>query len=310
VLGDLIAKVSQMPFEEYVKVNILQPLGMTSSTHFRENVPHNLTLTPHVSDLTTHMSEIYPYNRSHAPSSTLHSSAAEMNLWAMTNLNLGLLSHAAILRSSTYSEMWNPRMTVGEPGRSEKCVGLGWFIDVYRGLQTYYHSGQDVGFSTYFILIPERSVGVTILCNATPAPVEKIAFGILDILLGIEPGSIIPSVMIQLGKVYLEGGLEAMKARYADLKESYPREYDFGVDALLETSSALLDGNHNAQAIDILNFALELFPGHAGSYEMLARAYFQSEDMKQVMHYAQRSLEIEPNNPFLRQQMGMFGSTD
>jgi CubicO group peptidase (beta-lactamase class C family) len=299
VLGDLIAKVSKMPFEEYVKANILDPLEMPSSTHFRKNVLANLGVAPHVNDLTTRVSEIYPYHRAHAPSSTLHSSAAEMNLWAAANLS----GKAKVLQPATLVDMWKPRAAVGKPERPDKRVGLGWFIDTHRGLQTVYHSGRDVGFCTYFILIPEQAIGVTILCNTSPTPVEEIALGILDILLGYAPAPIKPLAMTELGAAYRDGGPVAMRARYTELKSRSPQEYDFGMDGFLDVCSTLLDGGRNPEAIDILNFALPLFPNHAGGYELLARACFQNGDMEGAMRSAQRSLEIEPNNPFLRQQV-------
>jgi CubicO group peptidase (beta-lactamase class C family) len=306
VLGDLVAKVSHMPFEDYVKANILDPLEMKTSTHFRKNVPPSLSVIPHASDLTTRVSEIYPYHRAHAPSSTLHSSAAEMNLWAAANLS----GEANILLPATLADMWKPRAAVGKPNRPDKRAGLGWFIDAHRGLRTIYHSGQDVGFCTYFILMPEQGIGVTVLCNTSPAPVEEVAFEILDILLGHQPNPIKPPVMTQLGAVYLESGLDGMRARYAELKSKSPQEYDFNMGGFLKVNDALLDEGRNAQAIDILKFALELFPDDAGGYELLARAYFQSGDMEGAMRCAQRSLEIEPNNPFLQQQIGQLGSVE
>jgi len=98
-----------------------------------------------------------------------------------------------------------------------------------------------------------------------------------------------------------------MRARYAELKSTSPQDYDFDMGGFLKTSGALLDEGQNVAAMDILNFALGLFPDHAGGYELLARAYFQSGDMEGAMRSAQRSLEIEPNNPFLRGQIGQLG---
>ena len=304
MLGDLIAKVSGVSFEAYVAANILDPLEMKTCTHFRKNVPSSLAVTPHVSDLATRVSEIYPYHRAHAPSSTLHSSAAEMNLWAAANLS----GEANVLLPATLADMWNPRAAVGKPDRPDKRAGLGWFSDSHRGLRTVYHSGQDVGFCTYFILIPEQGIGVTVICNTSPAPVEEVAFGILDILLGYQPDAIKPPVMTQLGAAYLESGLDGMRARYAELKSNSPQDYDFDMGGFLKVSGAFLDEGQNAQAMDILNFALELYPDHAGGYELLARACFQSGDMAGAIRAAQRSLEIEPNNPFLRGQIGRLGS--
>jgi len=48
VLGDLIARVSGMSFDDYVEANILKPLGMSSSTLlFKKATPQNsLPATP------------------------------------------------------------------------------------------------------------------------------------------------------------------------------------------------------------------------------------------------------------------------
>lgn len=303
VLGYLVAKISKKPFEEYVKANILVRLDMSSSTHFRKNVPPDLAVVPHVIDLTTHVSDIYPYNRAHAPSSTLHSNVREMNRWATANINRGILSAITILHPSTYDEMWKPHSAVGKPDRPGKSAGLGWFIDRRQGYKIVYHSGHDVGFSTFFLLVPERSIGITVLCNTAPAPAEEIAFGILDILLGVEPDPLKPSVMLQLGEVYAEKGLVAMQAHLEGLIDKHSHEFDFGIGGFLGVSSALLDGNQNVQAIEILTFALQLFPNSAAGHELLARAFFQAGNFEEALLCAQRSLMIEPGNAFLRQQI-------
>src|SRR5262249_10257398 len=50
VLGDLIAKVSGMTFEDYVRINILEPLGMKSSTLLVKQASPSLLTSPHVMD--------------------------------------------------------------------------------------------------------------------------------------------------------------------------------------------------------------------------------------------------------------------
>jgi CubicO group peptidase (beta-lactamase class C family) len=81
VLGDLIAKLSGQSFEAYMRMHLLHPLGMSTSTFFKHEVPPELAMTPHVSVPQIMLSPVYPYHRAHAPSSTLHSSALEMCHW-------------------------------------------------------------------------------------------------------------------------------------------------------------------------------------------------------------------------------------
>lgn len=299
VLGDVIAKVSGKCFEDLVEAEIFLPLKMFSSSFLSPTLPEDKVAAPHLIDLGTHVSPIYPYHRAHAPSSTLHATIEDMNRWAIAVLN----RKSGILKEATFDAMWQPQMSVGQIGRSDKYSGLGWFIDRRRNLKLLYHSGSDVGFTTYFLLVPEKSIGITVLCNTAPAPVEEIAFGILDEALGFEPSMIKAPVMLPLGTAYLAGGLAALQARYAELKDEGSQDYDFGLNGFLNAAASMLDNQQNSQAIDVLSFSLELFPESAKAYEMLARAYFQCGNFEQAMQSAWRSLALEPDNPFLRQQV-------
>ena len=187
-LGDVIAKVSGMSFDDYVKRHILDPAGMAESSFLKpEHLPGNWA-APHVRVLTSLAWAGYPYNRMHGPSSTLHSSALEMCYWAIVNLNRGQFRGSRILSPSSYDLLWQPRAQAGE-GRQ---VGLSWFLGEYRGEKTVEHGGGDIGFNTYFVMLPDKRAAVAVLCNLIPAPVEKIAHSALDILLGYEPPPSLP----------------------------------------------------------------------------------------------------------------------
>jgi CubicO group peptidase (beta-lactamase class C family) len=72
VLGDLIAKVSGVSFEQYVREHIFTPLEMAESSFFFPEVKPALRTSPHIGSPPT-VSPVYPYNRMHAPSGTLNS---------------------------------------------------------------------------------------------------------------------------------------------------------------------------------------------------------------------------------------------
>ena len=48
ILGDLISKVSKMPFEQFIKQNILDPLGMVRSTILFKELDKTLMASPHL----------------------------------------------------------------------------------------------------------------------------------------------------------------------------------------------------------------------------------------------------------------------
>ena len=89
VLGDLIAKVSGTSFEDYVRLHILEPLGVTRSTLLPKDADPKLMTWGQVLDEQGDplRSRVFPYNRMHSPSSDLLSNAMDMARWVMVNLN-------------------------------------------------------------------------------------------------------------------------------------------------------------------------------------------------------------------------------
>jgi CubicO group peptidase (beta-lactamase class C family) len=185
ILGDLIAKVSGMPFEDYVKKNILDPVEMFDSTFLKKKVSPELATSPHIKEKSKIVvSKIYPYNRAHAPSSTLHSNVLEMCNWAMVNMNRGTFKGKQILKTSSYDILWEPVELGNETGRGP--VGLSWRIGKYRGVKTISHGGRDVGYTSFFVMLPEKSIAVVVLSNSFFAPVVEIKDAVLDIMLGYD----------------------------------------------------------------------------------------------------------------------------
>lgn len=180
-LGDVIAKVSGMTFEDYVEQHILKPLGMQNSTLMKPKADPAKLTTPHVRRReTVTVSKVFPYNRKHAPSSTLLSSAADMSRWILVNLNRGEIDGVHILQDATYDKLWRSK-DPAFPG-----IGLSWFLGEHRGQKTVSHGGGDLGFSCYLLLLPEKALGVVVATNFEDAPALKLVLAAVDILLDSE----------------------------------------------------------------------------------------------------------------------------
>ena len=164
VLGDLIAKVSGQSFADYVKENILLPLGMNDSSILIRDVDPALLAIGHVQEEKGGQIQVaghYAYNRRHGPSSCLYSNVADMSRWAMVNMNHGELEGKRILDASSYELLWAPAVEV----RSRIHVGLSWFLSDYAGHQTISHRGGDIGYQTDFFMVPDTGVAVIVLSN-------------------------------------------------------------------------------------------------------------------------------------------------
>ncbi|MFC1794212.1 serine hydrolase, partial [Planctomycetota bacterium] len=181
VLGDLISKVSGMSFEEYVHKNILAPLKMQHSTLLKREAASKLMSTPHVKEGDkTVVSRIYPYNRMHAPSSTLISNTADMCRWALANLNRGELDGSRILKESTYDVMWKPGSKVSAG------IGISWKLGKRGRDRIISHAGRDTGYRSFIMLVPEKSLGIVAATNYDRTPIENIMEAALTISLGEE----------------------------------------------------------------------------------------------------------------------------
>ncbi len=225
-LGNVIAQVSGMTFDDYVKRNILDPAGMAASSFLKPAyLPENWA-APHVRVLACVAWQGYPYNRRHGPSSTLHSNALEMCNWAMTNLERGNWRGRQILSPSSYDILWKPHAKAS----GGKQVGLSWFLGEYRGEKSVEHGGGDTGFETQFIMLPDKKAAVVVLCNLIPAPVEEIARSVVDLLLGYEPAPMLPYAILPVYKTLSEQGLDAAVAQWNSLRLGHPDEYNFGLD--------------------------------------------------------------------------------
>jgi len=183
ILGDVIAKVSGMTFEDYIKTNILNPLEMTESDFLIERIKPGLRTTPHVSRVNRKVSPVYPYNRRHAPSSCLNANVLEMSHWAMANMNRWTYKGKRILSESSYELLFENQI---KQVTTERAVGLSWSLKPYRELKTIYHAGGDLGYCSYLIMIPEKSIAIIVAGNYFTESIGQLPYGIIDILLEFE----------------------------------------------------------------------------------------------------------------------------
>jgi CubicO group peptidase (beta-lactamase class C family) len=185
ILGDVIAKVSGESFEDYVQHNILTPLGMKDSTLLVRQANPQLLTSPHVMERDkVVVSNIFPYNRAHAPSSTLYSSIEDMSRWAAANLNHGELDGKRILKGETIDLMWRP--VVDALSMKE---GISWFTTDKQGHRFVLHSGGDVGFESLVVLAPDDGVAVVAMSNFAASDknyLNDFVNGAMRIMLGFE----------------------------------------------------------------------------------------------------------------------------
>lgn len=187
LLGQVIAEVSGVTFEEFMQREIFEPLGMDDTTFL---MPEETNLAmPHSKgrDRVIRLEGTYPYTRQHAPSSTLKSTTADLLKWASALMKCAPLREECVLHTETVQDMWRPRVEVPDTGEQ---MGLGWFIRKQKlptgtsDAGTHYtlvgHEGSDDGFRTSLWMCPELGMATVLLCNLTDAPLKKLNKQLFD----------------------------------------------------------------------------------------------------------------------------------
>lgn len=172
----IVERVSGMPFPEFTRQRIFQPLGM-AHTSWRDDYTR----------IVPGRAVAYHEDRdSHA----FKTDMPFENVYG----NGGLLTTVGDLLK------WNENFTtpvVGnksfveeqqQPGKfSDGRLGgyaLGLFVGRYKGLREVFHSGSTAGYSAFLTRFPDQRVSVAVLCNVDSARATQHAHEVADVYLG------------------------------------------------------------------------------------------------------------------------------
>ena len=288
ILAALISEVAGETYENYMRRNILDPLGMKRSTFVFDEVDKENIAAPHIlgSDFGSGVNSYYPVNRWDAGVSGLWSNATDMCRWALANLNGGELNCKRILKKSSLDTMWK------KAGEKYGNIGLGWFIYNFRDNKMITHTGLNF-YKIDFCLIPEHSLGVVVMCNIERDLAWPIAGNAMRLLLGYEPRELRVLIDIQLINKIRSDGIDSAVQLYHNLRKELP-ENRFGARQLPMLGLRISDSANKDKleiAEKILKLAIEYYPDYSYSYDFLAEIY----TLMALKNY-QKAVELDSTN--------------
>lgn len=300
ILCDVIAKTSGMTFEDYMKRNIFEPIGMKNSTFFKPEVPKDLATQPHVlgDSLQIVVSKIYPYNRRHAGSSTLHSNVEDMLLWARVYLNKGSIDGKRIYSEESYELLTSIHSPEGE---GQVC--LSWFIGKLNGSALYYHSGGDTGYATFFSFMPEKKSAVVMMTNTDEFRVTNNAVSILKNSVYNDSIRAKGPIHYKLKDYILKDGIDKVKEIYYAEKQKSPQNYTFENGNLDGLGYWLIDRNHPKEALDVFLFLVEVDPNFAGWVSSVGDAYVELDSIDQAIEWHKKALKMDPKYGYAKEEI-------
>jgi CubicO group peptidase (beta-lactamase class C family) len=192
--GYLVEKTVGMPWEEFARKRILEPLEM-KETNF------SVTDSQKAPDFALPYQEIkgkveqIPFCNIDAigPAGSINSNVSDMAKWVLLNLNKGQYGekdNQRIIAESTMAQIHSPQMVVPDEMKYDELFfpsyGMGWRITAYRGHWLVYHHGAIDGFSAMVSFMPRDHFGIVLLNNLDGAPANTVlAYNIYDRLLGL-----------------------------------------------------------------------------------------------------------------------------
>ena len=292
LLGHLLATVRGKSFEHVLSQRVLEPLGMRTSTFLLADIPPHLGAGPHLGMPPAVVDGAYPYTRSHAPSSSLHSSATEMGRWMVAHLAGG----AGLMSRTTHDLMWE---AVAEPGWDDwhAQMALGWFRGTHRDHAVVGHPGTDPGFAVNLALLPDLGIGVTVLTNCNTAPLLTLTRAALDVLLGREPAAApVPPVTVPLAPLLVQARMSTAAELYQRLAEADPRTVDVDEARFEDAVWGLIEMHRTDLARPLLDLWRRVQPESSGAWFMTGWAHDVDGRRVTAVEHLRRAVALDPDN--------------
>jgi len=221
LLGYIVEKVSGRSYEDFLRANFFDPLGMTNTGvhHGREVLAHEAQGYAYEGGT---IKKALNWDMSRAGGAgSLYSTVGDLYRWNEAVFNRKVLSEASLNTAFT------PVKTAENQNETiEEGYGYGWGIGKLRGLRQIHHSGGLNGFLSDLARVPEEKFTVVVLANASPPPPP-----------GLEPAALAN----EIAQLYLAEKLEwrptilANKSVSTQALDACTGRYDYGGPILTVT---------------------------------------------------------------------------
>lgn len=167
VAGRLIEVVTRRSYEEEVRRGLLDPLRLTRSGFFLDEIPGARVAQPHVYDRATGDIVVSPESwwipRSIHPAGALISSARDQIRWARFHLGDG----GRVLSGRSIRAMRSRPGPGGTLFVELHGVGVTWMLrPTAEGPTVVQHGGDWAGQHSGFLMVPARDFAITVLTNS------------------------------------------------------------------------------------------------------------------------------------------------
>jgi CubicO group peptidase (beta-lactamase class C family) len=287
LLGAIIEHVTGKPYEQVLKENIFDPVGMKNTGYDHHNTVIAKRATGYIKTPDSYANSPYLDMSIPYAAGSLYSTVEDLYLWDQALYTDKLIS------AQSKALMYTPFLD---------NYAYGWAITKASFKQNnadvpvITHGGGINGFTTTIVRFPNEKNLIVMLDNTNTEYLDRLSDSITKIIYN-QPYELPKiSIVSVLEKTINEKGIEAGIAQYRDLKAKQAATYDFSESELNQLGYRLLRSGKPKEAIEIFKLNVEAYPKGFNAYDSLAEAYSTINERELAIQNYKKSLELNPNN--------------
>jgi len=289
----IIEEVTDQKFEDYMQAQILNPLGMTSSSYTIDEKMLKSSSLEH-----NNFGEVIDFELFTAQAAAgLHTTINDFTKFALASLYADKNNKQQILSASYLEQMMTPAPA------SNESYGLGYQVESIDGTSMTLagHGGANTGWHAFLRVNPVTNDGFVMITNGGAGHniYRQIYCDWIFWKTGESMGNrcnILPSVASNLKQLVDDEGIDNIKSHYAELKKNLANEYNFSEDQLNQLGYHYLGNDKVDYAAAIFKLNVELFPKSSNVYDSYGEALLKQDDKEKAIENYKKSVEINPAN--------------
>lgn len=288
ILGAIIENVTGMSYEEVLKKNIFEPLGMNNSGYDRFDpvllkraTGYDKTFSGYKNSPFLDMS--LPY-----AAGSLYSTVEDLLIWDKA------LQTDKLLSNKLKEELFKPRVDAFG-GK----YAFGWSLQKKKigdeEFDVVTHGGGINGFNTINYIIPKNGQLVVLFSNAGGAPLNEMSEKIINILNGKDAKPPLKSLAGYLYKSINDEGIETAVEKFNELKTEKD-VFNLSENEMNRLGYELLSANKTDEALVIFKLNVLEYPKSYNVYDSYGEALLKKGMKDSAIVYYKKSLEINPKS--------------
>ena len=172
LLGKIVESVSGMSFEDYIRKNVFEPLGMSdakANAWKAKDSPNLLKGNRNYFGFFKQGDAVFPTEKSwfHEPAGYIALTPDNHAKYLRMYLNGGLTENGdRIISQKSIDSMWYENVTTDDE-EYDTCYGKGWNYMNWKGQDMVFHGGMVENGITYMYILPDKQLAVCFMINAS-----------------------------------------------------------------------------------------------------------------------------------------------